>query len=172
MDLSVRRMTGSPYSPPRGKSSRWRFALFRVLLMPRMTPSARPFPLFLFPLLAGCALLLASCGKTEDPAPPKVAVKGMEVFVAKAPVAGVDASEARTALVIGVGDYKDTYFQSLEAPAGDARKIAEKLRVLGFEVTLKLNPARGEMLTLTDDSGLRSRDARAWGSSISPATAA
>ena len=59
-------------------------------------------------------------------------------------------SESRTALVIGVGNYADRYFGTLTAPEGDARSIAESLKALGFEVTLKLNATRREMLEATD----------------------
>jgi formylglycine-generating enzyme required for sulfatase activity len=64
-----------------------------------------------------------------------------------------DTGEARTALVIGVADYHDAYFPSLSAPASDARSMAEALKALGFEVTMKLNATRREMLEATDAFG-------------------
>ncbi len=116
---------------------------------------SRPFLPFSPASALFCSLLLLiSCGKKDEVQPsPAVTAKGDTGFTTKAPVAGVDASEARTALVIGVGNYHDIYFQNLDAPVEDARKSAEKLQTLGFEVTLKLNPNRNEMLTLTDRFG-------------------
>lgn len=61
--------------------------------------------------------------------------------------------EARTALVFGVGNYSDRYFTKLEAPETDAKAMADKLRSLGFNVTLKLNATRREMLDATDAFG-------------------
>jgi formylglycine-generating enzyme required for sulfatase activity len=107
---------------------------------------------FFLPSLAAL-LLLPSCGPSEK-APPSSASKGSAQELSSAPpVSGEDASEARTALVIGVDDYHDTYFTKLEAPDDDARRMAEKLRTLGFEVTLRLNPNRGTMNSLADEFG-------------------
>ena len=70
-----------------------------------------------------------------------------------APLAAQQAPEARTALVIGIGEYTSTYFTRLEAPPEDATKMAAKLKALGFDVTLKVNATRKEMLDLTDAFG-------------------
>ena len=104
-------------------------------------------------LPAFAALLLPSCGPS-DKTPAASASKGSaENLTSAPPVSGEDASEARTALVIGVDDYHDTYFTKLEAPDDDARRMAEKLRTLGFEVTLGLNPNRSTMNSLADEFG-------------------
>ena len=52
------------------------------------------------------------------------------------------ANEARVALVIGNSNYKSA---PLRSPANDARAIAEKLRGLGFQVTLKLDQDQKSM---------------------------
>ena len=66
---------------------------------------------------------------------------------------GQDATESRTALVFGVGNYADRYFNKLEAPETDAQAMADKLKALGFDVMLKLNATRREMLAATDAFG-------------------
>ncbi len=74
-------------------------------------------------------------------------------FIAPSLAAAQEPTEARTALVIGVGNYADRYFNTLEAPETDAQAMAEKLKALGFDVTLKLNATRREMLAVTDTFG-------------------
>lgn len=69
------------------------------------------------------------------------------------PLSAQPASEARTALVIGVGNYADRYFSRLQAPENDARAMAGKLESLGFTVTMKLNATRREMMDATDVFG-------------------
>jgi formylglycine-generating enzyme required for sulfatase activity len=77
------------------------------------------------------------------------------LFVISAALPAQEAPEARSALIIGVGKYADRYFTRLEAPEADAQAMADKLTALGFDVTLKLNATRKEMLDATDAFGAK-----------------
>ncbi len=85
-------------------------------------------------LLLACALALALHGLAEP------ALAG--------PVRGV--AEARTALVIGNGAYKDA---PLKNPVNDARDMAQALKALGFGVTLLTDATHQQMEAAVRDFG-------------------
>jgi uncharacterized caspase-like protein len=57
-------------------------------------------------------------------------------------------SEKRAALVIGNGDYKN--FEALDNPVNDATGVAAALRDAGFEVILKTNATRNDIMASLD----------------------
>ena len=67
------------------------------------------------------------------------------------------ATERRVALVIGNGAYKS---YPLNNPAYDAQDMAEALRSLGFEVILRVNADRRQMIYAIKDFGKKLRGAK------------
>ncbi len=67
----------------------------------------------------------------------------------------VNASERRTALVIGNGAY--TNAPPLKNPPNDATLVAVTLKKLGFEVSIGTNKSQREMKQLIRDLGQRLR---------------
>ena len=75
------------------------------------------------------------------------------VFVAALPANA--SAERRTALVIGNGAYKTT---PLRNPTNDAQDMADALRGMGFDVTLKLNATNREMEEAVRAFGVKLKD--------------
>ena len=71
-----------------------------------------------------------------------------------------DRSEARTALVIGNGSYRNS---PLANPVNDATDIAAKLKILGFSVTLLTNANRSAMIDEIRRFGDHLRDRKGIG---------
>ena len=61
--------------------------------------------------------------------------------------------EARTALIVGVENYHDLYFKELGAPVADARALQAKLKTLGFQADLLVNPTRRQLIEAVDAFG-------------------
>ena len=64
--------------------------------------------------------------------------------------------ERKLALVIGNGSYRNG---PLKNPVGDAKAVAESLRALGFEVTLRTDAALADMLEAMRQFSVRAADA-------------
>jgi uncharacterized caspase-like protein len=66
------------------------------------------------------------------------------------------ARERKLALVIGNGGYRNG---PLKNPVGDAKAVADSLRVLGFDVTLRTDASLAEMLESMRQFSVRAADA-------------
>jgi hypothetical protein len=71
--------------------------------------------------------------------------------------AGAQAEPARVALVVGEGGYASA--PTLANPPNDARDIAQELRALGFEVSLRIDLGRSELLQAVGDFGAQAAHA-------------
>ena len=72
-------------------------------------------------------------------------------------VADARADAARVALVIGEGGYKSA--PTLANPPNDASDIAQELRTLGFDVTLRVDLGQTELKQAVNDFGRRAQSA-------------
>jgi hypothetical protein len=61
--------------------------------------------------------------------------------------------EARTALIVGVKDYRDHYFHGLDAPVEDAKAVQAKLQALGFQTEVLSNPNKRQLTEAVDAFG-------------------
>jgi hypothetical protein len=73
----------------------------------------------------------------------------------------------RFALVIGNGKYSEV---PLKNAPNDAKAIADHLTRMGFDVTLKVDATRAEMIESSALSAASSPSKKAWASSTSPGT--
>ena len=90
-----------------------------------------------------CAVIvLSALGLLAQGFPPRKDNRTLRPQQAKAQSVG---QEARVALVIGNGAYKDS---PLKNPPNDARAMAAALKDLGFKVELVVVPAATVLLTL------------------------
>jgi uncharacterized caspase-like protein len=72
------------------------------------------------------------------------------ITVLAAPADAHLVTEKRVALVIGVGDYRDSSLGKLVHPKPDALAVSQALHDLGFEVVTKLNVTKQDLQNLFD----------------------
>ncbi|OAI56753.1 hypothetical protein AYO49_00560 [Verrucomicrobiaceae bacterium SCGC AG-212-N21] len=65
------------------------------------------------------------------------------------------AAETRNALVMGVWKYTDPAFPALPGIESDVTKMADKLKTVGFNVTVVTNPTLGQAKLAVDDFGAK-----------------
>ncbi|OAI56752.1 hypothetical protein AYO49_00555 [Verrucomicrobiaceae bacterium SCGC AG-212-N21] len=80
-----------------------------------------------------------------------------------APLCILSGAEPRNALVMGVWQYADPTFPALPGIETDVTKIAEKLKTLGFNVTVVTNPTLKRAKRAVDDFGTTLKAAKGTG---------
>ncbi|MBM3582391.1 MAG: caspase family protein, partial [Alphaproteobacteria bacterium] len=94
-------------------------------------------------------LLLAAIG--AGPTPTNAQTRGVDIRMRESEAPGAKIAGtvrlygASHALVIGIDQYRDPAWQKLRNAVRDARVVAEELKRLGFEVTLKTDPASADL---------------------------
>ena len=81
----------------------------------------------------------------------------LAILMACCGLVGVASAADKVALVIGVNDYANV--PKLEKAVGDADAVGAKLRNLGFDVAISLNPDRGTLVRALADLRSRARGA-------------
>ncbi|MBM3952896.1 MAG: caspase family protein, partial [Rhodospirillales bacterium] len=96
-------------------------------------------------------LMMALCAVLISPHAAQAQTRGVDIRMRESEAPGAKVTGTvrlyshSKALVVGIDQYRDPAWQKLRNAVRDARVVAEELKRLGFEVTLKTDLASGEL---------------------------